>query len=96
MLYVCVTGNFSPKMSTKTKYSANVQGGFTAGSFKDYRLPTTIVTALVGASNQSLALNTWSNYRTAENHLKRCEIDTGIKMRFPLTDRDGMYTFTGK
>ena len=46
-----------------------------------------IVGALVKASNQSLAMNTWSTYRTAENHLKRCEVDTGVKMRFPMNDR---------
>ena len=53
-----------------------------------------MVTALVGASNQSLALNTWSSYRTAENHLIQCEKDTGIKMRFPMDDREmGLLNF---
>ena len=46
-----------------------------------------MVGALVNASNQSLALSTWSSYRTAENHLRQCEIDTGIKIRFPMTNR---------
>ena len=62
-------------------------GGYAASTFANYKLPTSIVTALVSASNQSLALNTWSTYKTAENHLKRCEIDTGIRMRFPMDDR---------
>ena len=47
-----------------------------------------MIGALVSASNQSLALTTWSSYRTAEKHLRQCEIDTGIKMRFPMNDRD--------
>ena len=81
-------GNFSPKKSQKVKYCSNVRGGYSASSFKDYRLPPTVVTALVSASNQSLALSTWSSYRTAESHLRQCEIDTGIKIRFPMTDRE--------
>ena len=81
------TGMVSPKRSCKTKYSSNVRGGYNSNSFKDYRLPTSMVGALVNASNQSLALSTWSSYRTAENHLRQCEIDTGIKIRFPMTNR---------
>ena len=73
--------------SARTKYGTNVRGGFTSASFKDYRLPPSIVTALMDASNQSLALSTWSTYKTAENHLRRCEIETGVRMRFPMDDR---------
>ena len=80
-------GTYSPKKSQKVKYSTNVSGGYSSSSFKDYRLPTSIVTALVNASNQSLALSTWSSYRTAENHLRQCEIDTNVKIRFPMDDR---------
>ena len=64
-----------------------MRGGFTTSTFSKYRLPTSIVTALVSASNNSLALNTWATYKTAENHLKRCEADTGVQMRFPMDDR---------
>ena len=78
---------FSPQKSQRTKYSSNVKGGFTASTFSNYRLPTSIVSALVSASNHSLALNTWATYKTAENHLRRCENDTGIAIRFPMTDR---------
>ena len=45
------------------------------------------MTALVSAGNQSLALNTWETYKTAERHLERCERDTGVRMRFPMTNR---------
>ena len=83
----------SPKRSSRTKYSANVRGGYNSNSFKDYRLPTSMVNALVHASNQSLALSTWSSYRTAENHLRQCEIDTGIKIRFPMTNRYNVLSF---
>ena len=83
----CLSGGFSPKRSVRVKYNANVKGGFTAKSFKDYKLPTSIVNALVAASNQSLAMNTWSNYRVVESHLQRCEKDTGIRMRFPIDNR---------
>ena len=49
------------------------------------------MTALVGASNKSLALNTWTNYKTAENQLMKCESDTGVNMRFPMTNREDVY-----
>jgi hypothetical protein len=55
-------------------------------SFANHRLPTSIVTALVNASNMSLSLNTWSSYGTAERHLLRFEQDTGVKIRFPMND----------
>ena len=86
-----VAGIVSPKKSIKVKYCSNVKGGFTASTFKDYRLPTSIVTALVGASNKLLALNTWTNYKTAENQLMKCESLTGVKMRFPMTNREDVY-----
>ena len=81
-----VTGTFSPKKAKHTKYSATVKGGYSAKAFKEYKLPTSIVNTLVKASNQSLAMSTWSCYKTAENHLKQCEKDTGVKIRFPMTD----------
>ena len=89
MFYICYVfaGKFSPKKSSKVKYCSNVKGGFSEATFKNYKLPTSIVNAVVGASNKSLALNTWTNYKTAENQLLRCETDTGIKMRFPMTER---------
>ena len=83
---VYVAGIVSPKKSTKVKYCSNVKGGFTASTFKDYRLPTSILNALVGASNKSLALSTWTNYKTAENQLMKCESDT--RVRFPMTNRE--------
>ena len=88
---MCVAGVFSPKRSIKVKYSQKVKGGFTPSAFKDYKLPTSIVNALVAASNQSLALNTWSNYRVVESHLQKCERDTGVRIRFPMDNREMMY-----
>ena len=46
------------------------------------------MSALVSASNNSLAMTTWSSYRTVETHLKRCEIDTNVKIRFPMDSRE--------
>ena len=82
-----VAGIISPRRSARTKYCPQVRGGYSMGSFNAYRLPTSIVVALVNASNQSLAMTTWASYRTAEAHLKRCEADTGVRMRFPMDDR---------
>ena len=74
-----------PKESQTRKYCANVKGGFSAKTFGNYKLPASIVLAVVDASNSALARNTWSSYRTAESHIKKCEEDTGIKIRFPMT-----------
>ena len=77
-------GLFNPAPSLKTKYSTNVTKGYTNQSFANYRLPPSIVTAIVNAANLSLARTTWSSYNTAENHIKRCEQDLKIKIRFPM------------
>ena len=69
------------------KYSANVKNDYSTDSFKQLNLPNTLVGALVDASNHSLALSTWSSYNTAENHMKKCELETGVKMTFPMDDR---------
>ena len=61
----------SPKISKIQKYSG--KGGYTTKTFEKYKLPPSIVTALVSAANHSLAKSTWKSYRTAENHIKRCE-----------------------
>ena len=86
------TGKYSPKKSKNEKYSSNVRGGYSMSSFKHHKLPTSVVLALVNASNQSLALSTWASYRTAENHLKQCELDTKVKIRFPMDDREMIIT----
>ena len=88
-----ILGTSSPKESQNTKYSANVRGGYSASSFKNYKLPPSVVNSLVKASNQSLALTTWSSYKTAESHLRKCEIDTNVKIRFPMDDREMLYNF---
>ena len=84
-------GCFSPKKSLKTKHCNKVKGGYSPRSFKNYILPTSIVSALVSASNQSLAMTTWSSYKTVETHLKHCELDTQVQIRFPMDDREMMY-----
>ena len=56
-------------------------------SFSSLNLPNSIVTVIVEAANLSLAKNTWSSYNTAENHISRCERDTGVKIEFPMTHR---------
>ena len=84
---IAVLGAYSLKQTAKTKYCATVRGGFTSASFKNYRLPTSIVSALVSAGIHSLAKSTWETYKTAERHLQRCEGDTGVKIRFPMDDR---------
>ena len=88
------SGVISPKKTNKTKYSAYVKDGYNADSFTQLNIPNNLVGALVDASNQSLALTTWSSYNTAGNHVKRCELETGVKMSFPMDDRM-VLTFVG-
>ena len=76
-----------PQESNKIKYSAEVRNGYNTDSFKHFNLPNTLVSALVGASNQSLAASTWSSYNTAKNHIHRYQEDTGVHMSFPMDDR---------
>ena len=46
------------------------------------------------AANHSLAKTTWKSYQTAENHIKKCEKYTGIKLRFPFGNRETL-TYIG-
>ena len=41
--------------------------------------------ALSKAANSGLSAQTWSSYKTARNHLLRCQNDTNVLMTFPLT-----------
>ena len=77
-----ISGFASPKAKTRTKYSG--KGGYSCTAFKSYGLPTSIVLALVEASNHSLSKNTWKAYNTAERHISRCEKDTKVKLRMPF------------
>lgn len=42
---------------------------------------------LVSAANHSLALSTWKSYNTAENHLAKCQADTGVVFSLPMDDK---------
>ena len=41
--------------------------------------------ALSKAANSGLSAQTWSSYKTAKNHLARCQNETKVLMTFPLT-----------
>lgn len=82
----------SPKISRTQKYSKN--GGYSTKTFEKYRLPPSIVTTLITAANHSLAKSTWKSYRTAENHIRKCEKQTGIKLRFPFGTKETL-TYIG-
>ena len=40
--------------------------------------------ALSKAANSGLSTQTWSSYKTAKNHLVRCQNETNVLMTFPL------------
>ena len=70
----------------QAKYSKVVRGGYSARSFANHRLPSSVVCGLVEAANASLSKNTWTSYKTAENHLLRAEKATGVRIRMPMTN----------
>ena len=75
-----------PVPAIQSKYDKVVKGGYNVKSFANYRLPPSIVLPLIEAANASLSKNTWSSYKTAENHLIRAEKATGFKMRMPMSN----------
>ena len=77
-----VSGLLSPVEKRDTKYSGH--GGYSVKSFKSYGLPPSIVLTLIEAANHSVSHNTWKSYKTAERHIKRCETETGVKLRLPF------------
>ena len=82
----------SPRQKEKSKYSAH--GPYSEASFKKYKLPPSIVTALITAANHSLAEGTFKSYKTAEKHILRCEKDTKVKLRFPFGEKE-VLTYVG-
>ena len=76
----------SPKPNRHGKYSA--KGGFSSKSFKNYKLPPSIVSTLIKAANHSLSKNTMKSYSTAERHILRMEKDTGISLRMPFGPKE--------
>ena len=65
------------------KYSS--QGGFSAQTFNELSIPQWLLPSLVGAANHSLAVNTHTSYKTAVNHIRRVEEDTGLQLTFPFS-----------
>ena len=82
----------SPKRKDVCKYSAH--GAYSGISFKKYKLPSSIVSALVTAVNHSLAEGTFKSYKTAERHITRCEKETKVKLRFPFGEKE-ILTYIG-
>ena len=77
---------FSPKVSKTRKYDG--VGGYSTKTFENYKLPTSIVSTLIVAANQSLAKTTWASYKTAERHVLRLEKEMDIRLRFPFGTRE--------
>ena len=57
----------------------------TRDHFKNLPIPLSMAEALSKAANSGLSTQTWSSYKTAKNHLDRCQKDTKVLMTFPLT-----------
>ena len=76
---------FSPKPKPgKSKYGPS-NGLVTHSHFKNLPIPLSMAEALSKAANSGLSTQTWSSYKTAKNHLDRCQQETKVLMTFPLT-----------
>ena len=76
---------FSPKPKPgKSKYRPK-NGLVTKENFTNLPIPLSMAEALSKAANSGLSAQTWSSYKTAKNHLARCQNETKVLMTFPLT-----------
>ena len=75
-----MSGGVNPVAQRRTKYSRF--GEYSAKSFPG--VPTSVVRALISAANHSLSKQTWKGYKTAERHIRRCEVTLGIRLRIPF------------
>ena len=76
---------FSPKAKAGiSKYGPN-NGLLTRENFKNLPISLSMAEALSKAANSGLSAQTWSSYKTARNHLARCQKETNVLMTFPLT-----------
>ena len=80
-----IRGIFSPKARPgKSKYGP-CNGLVTKNNFKHLPISLSMAEALSKAANSGLSAQTWSSYKTAKNHLDRCQKETNVLMTFPLT-----------
>ena len=59
---------------------------FDVNSFNDKNIPANLKTTLAKCANLGLCKDTWSNYKTAVNQLKRCHEETGVNIDYPLSE----------
>ena len=75
---------FSPKSRPgKSKYGPS-NGLVTSRHFQHLPISMSTADALSKAANSGLSTQTWSSYKTAKNHLARCQNDTNVLITFPL------------
>lgn len=67
-----------------TKYGPN--GLFSTASFNNEFLNVEYIDILKTAANYSLSKKSWSSYKTAGNMLKKCQDETGARMKLPLEE----------
>ena len=80
-----------PSRRARTKkyngYGSGKQGNFSAKSFPGLLNPD-LLAASIKAANNALAKNTWSSYSVIKSHLRRCQIVTGVKFKFPMSNEE--------
>ena len=78
--------------TTYTKYSKH--GNFISSVFANWNIDEELRNILSDRANKGLSKNTWKQYQTVFNHLKRCEISLGKSMQLPF-DLEKTLNFVG-
>ena len=78
--------------TTYTKYSSH--GNFISSVFANWNIDEELCNILSDRANKGLSKNTWKQYQTVFNHLKRCEISLGKSMQLPF-DLEKTLNFIG-
>ena len=78
--------------TTYTKYSSH--GNFISSVFANWNIDEELCNILSDRANKGLSKNTWKQYQTVFNHLKRCEISLDKSMQLPF-DLEKTLNFIG-
>ena len=69
-------------------YGGGKGGNFSAKSFPSLELHPDLLAASIKAANNSLTKNTWACYGVIKTHLRSCQMITGVKFKFPMSNDD--------
>ena len=92
ILYLIFVGFSNKLVNTKEAGKFGKNGMLKTGDLRQLGLEEETAQRLAEMGNMGLAKSTWSNYKTAEKMLIRCEEETGKEMKLPL-DQERILTY---